>query len=254
MQDQGRLIYQFFSSNDKALLLILDACNWKVLSLLRPQWKFDVVLSRGSSTSDWLKRTFTSPLKDVVYISANPYTYLLKEIRGKFKRIVDVHMMAWNEKLNTVHPRSMNVLVKENLIAGEKKIIVHYLQPHAPFLGDTWLNNYSHDFRKEVKELRIYYLARMYPSARKEFVRAYVQNLNIVLKYVDELISFSKKFDKHFKVAISADHSEILKGAFNPFHKFRKRIWLWLSGVFRFVGHENNSRLKELYEVPWVII
>jgi len=77
-KDQARLIHNFFRENEKALLIVLDACNWKILKFLREDWNINVVLSRGSSTLDWLTRTFTVPLKDVVYISSNPI-YLSSE-------------------------------------------------------------------------------------------------------------------------------------------------------------------------------
>jgi len=116
-KDQARLIHNFFRENEKALLIVLDACNWKILKFLREDWNINVVLSRGSSTFDWLTRTFTVPLKDVVYISPNPYTYLLKKVRKNFKRVIDLPLLAWDEKLNTVHPQSVNLFVKENTIA-----------------------------------------------------------------------------------------------------------------------------------------
>ena len=64
--DQATLIYDFFHENEKALLIVLDACNWHVLSALKPSWNINVVFSRGSCTPDWLERTFIRPLKDVV--------------------------------------------------------------------------------------------------------------------------------------------------------------------------------------------
>ena len=254
-KDQARLIHNFFRENEKALLIVLDACNWKILKFLREDWNINVVLSRGSSTFDWLTRTFTVPLEDVVYISSNPYTYLLKKVRKNFKRVIDLPLLAWDEKLNTVHPQSVNLFVKENIIANEKKIIAHYMQPHAPFLTKTWLNKYSHDFRKDMKQLKVYYLAAIAPAARKEFTRAYISNLNIVLRYVERLVHFVRTFERDMKVVVTSDHSEILRGVYNPFNKFRKKIWLWIPwilGMFKFVGHESNSRLRELYEVPWV--
>ena len=252
-RSQADLIYEFFHENEKALLIVLDACNWRVLSSLKPDWKINVVLSRGSSTTDWLKRTFTKPLKDVVYISANPYTFLLKEVRMNFKRVVDLPLVVWNEKLNTVHPSSVNAFVKENIVAGESKIIAHYLQPHAPFLTRTWLNKYTINFKEwGKKQIGIYNLAIRFANARKEFVRAYISNLAVVLKYVEKLINF---VGADMKIALTSDHSEILKPTYNPF-KFRKKIWLWvpwLLGLYKLVGHESNSKIRELYEVPWVL-
>ena len=57
------------------------------------------------------------------------------------------------------------------------------------------------------------------------------------------------------EIALTADHSEILKPTYNPF-KFREKIWLWvpwLLGLYKLVGHESNSKIRELYEVPWVL-
>ena len=257
LEDQAKLIYKFFEENENALLLVLDACNWKVLSSLRDDWAVKVVRSRGSSTCEWLQRTFTKPLKDVTYVSSNPYTYLLKGIRKNFKHVIDLPLLGWNETLNTVHPRTVNLFVKEKLVAGEKKLIVHYMQPHAPFLADTWLNVYTHDFRRDMRELKIYDLARKNPEIRKKFIRAYTKTLAILLKYIDRLIKIVKELEREVKIVVSSDHSEILRGVYNPYNKFRKKIWLWIPwilGIYKFVGHERNSKLKELYEVPWVVL
>ena len=72
IKDQAKLIYNFFNENEKVLMLVLDACNWRVLSSLKNEWDLEVVRSRGSWTLEWLQRTFLTPLKDVIYISANP--------------------------------------------------------------------------------------------------------------------------------------------------------------------------------------
>jgi len=257
LEDQGKLIYKFFAENENALLLVLDACNWRVLSSLKNDWNIKVVQSRGSSTRDWLQRTFTRPLKDVTYISSNPYTHLLKEVRKNFKRVIDLSLLGWDEKLNTVHPKTVNIFVKENIIAGEKKLIAHYMQPHAPFLADTWLNIYAHDFRKDMKELKIYHLARRSSKVRKEFIKAYIKTLAILLKYIDQLIKIVRDFKKEIKIVATSDHSEILRGVYNPYNKFRKKVWLWIPwvlGIYKFVGHEHNSKLRELYEVPWAVL
>lgn len=258
--DQGKLIYSFLRKNEKVLLIVLDACNWKILSSLRPHWGIRVVQSRGSCTHEWLQRSFVKPLEDVLYISANPYTYVLRDARNKFKRVVDLYQISWDEKLQSVRPRAVNFLVKESIISGETKIIAHYMQPHAPFLANTWLNVYSHDFREDLgdlrdfRELRVYDLARKSFDAREEFKRAYVKNLEIVTRYAETLIEHVKTTSADFKMVITSDHSEIIRGLYNPL-MFRKKIWLWIPwilGIYRFVGHEYKSMFKQLYEVPWV--
>lgn len=238
-------------------MIVLDACNWRVLSSIRPHWNVKVVRSRGSCTTEWLEGSFTKPLKDVLYVSSNPYTYVLKDFRKKFKRVVDLCLTCWDEKLQTVRPRTVNLFVKEKLILNETKIIVHYMQPHVPFLTNTWLNVYSHDFRKDIRELKIYDLARKSRIARKEFKKAYRENLKIVTTYAEMLIDYVKDHDRDFKVVITSDHSEILVGLYHPLKpRFRKKMWLyipWGLGIYRFVGHECKSLFKQLYEVPWTV-
>lgn len=255
IKDQAKLIYNFFNENEKVLMLVLDACNWRVLSSLKNEWDLEVVRSRGSWTLEWLQRTFLTPLKDVIYISANPYTYLLKRFKSKFKKVINLPLLVWNFKFNTVHPRSVNFFVREQVKFGEKKIIAHYMQPHPPFIFKTWLNIFSHDFRNGKRELKIYDLARKSFDVRKEFIKAYTKNLCKALKYVESIIKIVRNFDSNFKIVITSDHSEVLRGVYYPF-KFRKKFWLWLPwvlGIYRFVGHETSSRLSELYEVPWIV-
>ncbi|PDM26444.1 hypothetical protein CP083_03770, partial [Candidatus Bathyarchaeota archaeon B24-2] len=112
-------------------------------------------------------------------------------------------------------------------------------------------------FRRDMRELKIYDLARKNPEIRKKFIRAYTKTLAILLKYIDRLIKIVKELEREVKIVVSSDHSEILRGVYNPYNKFRKKIWLWIPwilGIYKFVGHERNSKLKELYEVPWVVL
>lgn len=267
-----QVIYNFFRKNNRALLVVLDACRPDTLSTIRPRWKVVIVRSEGSATKEWLTKTFTVPLKDVVYISSNPFSYVVRNSRKMFKRVVDLYLFSWNNRLQTVKPNVVNLFVKENVIAGEMKIIAHYMQPHPPFLTKTWLNDFIQT-REKVKtskiveepleacrnkaiaSLGIYEWARRSFEARKEFKRAYVHNLAEVLKYVESLVKSIRSLNRHFQIAITSDHSELF-GAYAPF-QFKRRIWLWIPfvlGIHRFVGHTSGSWLKKLYEVPWVIL
>ena len=235
-------------------MIILDACNWRVLSILRPNWEVKPVLSRGSSTPEWLRKSFVEPLKDVVHISANPFIFELEDVRKMFKRVIDLHLFCWDEKLFTVRPSSVSLFVKEVLATGETKMIVHYMQPHAPFLTSTWLNSYSQDYRKRLLAPRAYDLAMKSFEARKEFKREYIENVAAVAKHVESLIKYVKDYDADFKIVLTSDHSELLRGHYSPLRDKRK-IWIWVGwilGIYRFVGHETRSRYKQLYEVPWI--
>ncbi|MCD6341038.1 MAG: hypothetical protein J7L51_03725, partial [Desulfurococcales archaeon] len=78
MQLQKHLIY----SQHWDVLVILDACRADyfeqvVLPRLRQEGfrvvSYEVVKSAGSCTQEWFIHTFDRPLKDVVYVSGNPY-------------------------------------------------------------------------------------------------------------------------------------------------------------------------------------
>lgn len=215
--------------------------------------------SRGSHTSEWLRRSFQRPLNNVVYVSANPQISMLDEVRKNFKRVIDLYLLCWDDKLQTVKPSAVNLFVKENIIVGKKKLIAHYMQPHPPFLANTWLNIYSHDFRRDKKGLEIYDLAMKNSETRKEFVKAYIKSLVIVVKYVEILVNKLRTIEENLEVVITSDHSEILHGSYYPF-RFTKKFWLWIPwmlGIYRFVGHEEKSKLPpraraQLYEVPWI--
>ncbi len=88
-------------------------------------------------------------MKDVTYISANPFINSrgcsLNELSGYesswqateiFKEIKDAWFNDWNKKIGTVHPRNLAPYIKDNI---NKRLIIHYIQPHAPYLkiGET---------------------------------------------------------------------------------------------------------------------
>ncbi len=127
-------------------LIILDACRHDYFSKLYPHYlsgELKKVISPGSSTVEWCKKTFQKKYNDVVYISANPFVNSKVEVlnfnaKNHFLKVVDVWDWGWNEKLGTVHPKTVNEAVqsfKDDY--PDKRFIIHYLQPHEPYLGHT---------------------------------------------------------------------------------------------------------------------
>lgn len=141
-------------STEWKYLVILDACRYdyferiyKDYPLLR-KGKLSTAISCGSTTYEWLKYAFKCSkdkrCNDIVYISANPFI----NSRGlrtrdfdpkkhlKDMKIIDVWDWGWSDDLGTVHPREVN---KATLIAirlhRNKRFIIHYLQPHYPYLS-----------------------------------------------------------------------------------------------------------------------
>lgn len=131
-------------------LVVLDACRYdyferiyKEFPMLK-QGRLMKVISPGPTTTEWLIQTFRNrECKDIVYISANPYINSKGIAYGGFNprkhlhffKIIDVWDWGWDESLGTVHPKEVN---KAAIIASrlykDKRFIIHYLQPHYPYL------------------------------------------------------------------------------------------------------------------------
>jgi len=257
---QKELIYKHLS-NSRSLLIVLDACrydsfleNRHVLGGLR--LRVFRTYSSGSCTRDWLLNTFTEPI-NAVYVAANPWVALLFKDSKVFKAIDDVSARFWDEKLGTVRAEHVNMVALKYLIKGEN-LIVHYLQPHPPFITKTWLRD--NESPASLAGSKIYELAARSGKARREFKRAYTENLRYVLKYAKKLARVALNLG--YNVVITSDHSELL-GTYAPLRTFklffRKNLvkflknWLpYAVGYYHVVGHPCGWLGKELCEVPWV--
>jgi hypothetical protein len=125
-------------------LIILDACRYDYFSKLYKRYfsgDLKKVISSGSNTLEWAKKTFHDKLNDVVYISANPFINSYSEIdaffgKDHFFKIINVWYWGWDDKLGTVHPIEINRTVKRYRDHySNKRLIIHYLQPHAPYIN-----------------------------------------------------------------------------------------------------------------------
>ena len=125
-------------------LIVLDACRYDYFSELYRDYlrgELKKVISLGSNTLEWSKKSFQEVYSDVIYISANPYINSKGEVKGfnasnYFFKVIDVWNWGWNEEFGTVHPKTVNEAVqsvKDDY--PNKRFIIHYLQPHEPYLG-----------------------------------------------------------------------------------------------------------------------
>jgi len=126
-------------------LIILDACRYDYFQKVYGNYLWGTLRkarSPASATSEWLKKTFTSRYNDVVYVSANPYInsrgvdVVGFDARDHFHKIVDVWDFGWNETVGTVPPEEVNAAtITATLTHPDKRLIIHYLQPHAPYIS-----------------------------------------------------------------------------------------------------------------------
>jgi len=225
-------------------LIVLDACRFDAFAQVNNiPGKLTRIISAASCTWDWFPNNFSGRnMRDVVYISANPYGsyYYLHKTLGHipFYKIVEVWKDSWSKELKTVHPSAVNQATLESLDSHpEKRHIIHYLQPHHPFIGDVKIIDrdavdLSHalgQVKVEKKKHDVFGLLEEGAVDVGKVWRAYVSNLQLVMSYVKQLLPALSG-----KICITSDHG-------NSFGRF---------GVF--YGHPSRTFLPEMIEVPWL--
>jgi len=221
------------------VLIILDACRADFFQEVEPNC--ESVWSMASYTRAWVK-AFGAVLAEmdldspVLWFAANPVVDRDVEV---FKMggtaTVPLWQTCWDEHgpdhVPGVHPRDVNQAVL-NYVAEHgqpERMIVHYMQPHAPYLGATRLSVPGQG--TECRGL----LVEEIPVAVKEGLisnsdlrRAYTDNLALVWEYAKRLRSQLRG-----KIAVTGDHGELL-------------------GEGGLYSHESFLRRPELWIVPWV--
>jgi len=234
-------------------LIILDDCRF---DMFESEFKkrhlpgeLRSKLSLGSWTGEFLRKNFTKEYyPDIVYISANPFTD--KYLKEKFYRMISVWKTSWDKRYNTVLPAPVyRAAVKAFRKYPDKRIIVHFLQPHHPYLTlngeDTTMSIIRDSISKGcfkmdtvLKEpLNELYLSPIYSKFHlKKLIWAYKENLRIVMPYVELLLHNFKGIS-----VVTADHGELFGEYVTPMIPIR----VYGHGI----GNNPNLRV-----VPWWII
>ncbi len=134
---------QLLHSTSWDVLVILDACRFDHFKLLYTDYlPGDVERAvtpanpRNSyTTSDWLNRVFPDEY-DATYISGTPRVNSHVELEGflgseHFSEVVDVWETDWDDTYGTVLPGA----VTDAALESDGRRVVHYLQPHEPFIS-----------------------------------------------------------------------------------------------------------------------
>jgi len=106
--------------------------------------KLEKRISPGCSTVEWLQLSFPDYYPDVIYVSGNPYINSKVAIAGSdakkhFYKVVGVWDFGWDERIGTVPPREINrATLRFYLKYPRKRFIIHYMQPHAPYLSSKF--------------------------------------------------------------------------------------------------------------------
>jgi len=125
-------------------LIVLDACRYDYFEKTYKNYldgQLTKRISAGSSTNQWRDNSFPDYYDDIVYVSANPQFSTTTSVYGftagdHFHRVYEIWKTGWDKDKGTVLPETMNAAAIEiirNL--PDKKFIIHYLQPHAPYIS-----------------------------------------------------------------------------------------------------------------------
>jgi len=246
-QDRQKIIE--LSRSDWDNVIILDACRFDYFKKHNTiPGQLQSALSPGSESWAFMKHNFQEKIfHDTIYITANPHSVRLDS--GIFFKVVQT-LDNWDSELEVVHPETVTEATLKALDEHpNKKIIVHFMQPHTPWLGETakrirkrvsvYGNNKNHGLKKLGKnvddprdgEMRWFEAVEKGHISHKEMESAYGETLDIVLTYVERLV---RKLNG--KTIITSDHGEMLGER---------------CGFSNYYGHPSDLSTKTLRKVPW---
>lgn len=250
----GRYFERFGPAGDRVTgrdwdnLLVLDACRY---DLFAETASLPGTLSKrrsvDSATPGFLQKTFGEDTHhDIVYVSSNPYTETQLP-PDTFHAVDHVWRDGWDDELATVHP---DVMAERARAAAErypdKRLIVHFLQPHYPFVGNVRLDgDTTFGVRDEVVNGETLSADERAPTpferlragdlTHDEVWAAYRSNLEYVLPHVESLLT-----DLEGRTAVTSDHGNALG----------ERAWPFPVRVY---GHPLGIAIPALMEVPWLV-
>ena len=195
-------------------LIILDACRYDTFEEhTRFEGKVQKVVSAGNYSWEFMIANFVGKeLHDTIYVTANPYSARINEsVFFKLISLID----EWDENTGTVLPEDVTqkaIEVSEN--HPDKRLIIHYMQPHAPHIGSIQDEFAQMGFNKyhgmgvqsrTNEGIYIFNAVRQGLVTSERLHDSYVENLRIAEGAVESLVS-----KLNGKTVITADHGENL--------------------------------------------
>lgn len=234
--------------SDWDVLVVLDCCRVDAAQAVADEYDFindvESTKSVGSTSMEWLvntfRRRFADEIRNTAYVSGNPYiTPVFRERKvppgklsipfgpkeynvvnpNEFAYLDEVREYGIDEETRAVHPRTMTDRAVS--VAREhdpERMIVHYMQPHAPHIGE-----------KHGLGANIFPRLQNGEITEDEAWQSYMENLRLVL---DELSLLLENLDAS-RVAITADHGEAF-------------------GEYGFYAHPIACPLPAVRRVPWI--
>lgn len=251
-----------FREGDNWCLIILDACRYDVFEEIHDEYltgELEAIKSAGKNTFDYVRLNWPE-YHEVTYVTAAPpinnkgfefdederadgLVFTGEGLESMYNGyvpaehisdIIEVWKTHWDEDLGVCPPEPVT---ETALKLKDTKLVCHYFQPHAPYIGEknelSTMERYDVDVTGGAVDADIWHRVKEGEISDKELRTLYNENLRRALQSVCELIENSD-FDRY---AIVGDHGEAL-GEYNtythstPRHpQIRKVPWFEVSEV-----------------------
>jgi len=230
-------------AEDWDALVILDACRYDMFERhAELPGRLEHRSTRGTDTTEFLQANFGGrDLRDTVYVTANPQLHDNRdEINTELYHVVDVWREdGWSEEHGTVLPETVTEYAKRAAREyPDKRLVVHYIQPHYPFIGSaTEFDKHHLAAGGGMKGENVWgqLMTGALDVDAADIWRPYVTNLKRVLPHVEELMN-----DLDGRTVVTADHGNMLGERSFP---IPIREW----------GHPRGIYTEQLVRVPWLV-
>jgi hypothetical protein len=230
-------------------VLILDACRYDQFERLNPiSGRLEARIALDSATPEVLEKNFSGTKHHgTVYVTANPM-YRTKDLDNVFHDVIDVWNTGWNKENKTVPPEEVTEAALDAYESyPDKRLIVHFMQPHYPFIGESASRIGDHaGFEYTYRQVQTGEGTRDHPTVwelleegeidEKAVLDAYDENLEITFPHVRRLID-----DLPGKTVVTSDHGNFIGERILPFGKPK-------------YGHPVGVYTEGLRKVPWLVI
>lgn len=236
--------------SDWDVLVVCDACRADTFESVVDRDDFDKYerkASRASQTGEWLTQNFADEVySDTVYVAGNPM--VSKWVPEQWHQLIEAWREGYDRDFAQVHAEVITDHAIEALEEyPEKRVIVHYMQPHAPFVNYPDLH-YSawggfDDLEGDIEKIErgpssVWHAAAKGLVKTDQIWEAYEDNLEYVMPEVWRLIN---ELSKGTKAVVTSDHGNVIKARSFP-------IPVSVSGHPRYHRHDG------LVTVPWAEI
>jgi hypothetical protein len=226
--------------------IVLDACRLDLFEETVDLERFDKyrrVVSLGSRTDEWTYQNFHGgEFGDTVYVTGSPVTS--KVVSDEFHDLIEVWTGGFDEEKGAILPSAVADAAREaHEEYPNKRLIVHFMQPHIPFVDSPEMNFREwwtpfNDFEDTDADppRTVWGALGMGLVAYDDVWEAYKKNLQYGFEEAMDLAD-----DLPGRTVVTSDHGNMMG----------ERTW---PIPIRLYAHPRGLRAPPLVDVPWAVL